>query len=118
MTRWDRWLLTALVGLILMSIPLTAQGTGEEADTAFVTGPAGRSRVPLDADGRYVIEGRCGRVVLVVANGELRCADSSCPDGWCVESGVLRPGHPIVCAPNGVSVVLGGSGEVLDAITR
>ncbi len=46
-----------------------------------------------------------GHVLIEIAEGRVRVAESSCPEQLCVRTGwVTRPGRPIVCLPNKVLV--------------
>jgi len=103
----------------LLSVPLVSVASSAQSDTAVVTGPEGRTVLDLSRDRRYEIQGRAGQLELRVAGGAVACVAATCPDHVCVKSGTARPGRPIVCAPNGVSVSLSGSREgAFDALSR
>ncbi len=120
MTRGDTVLVCLVAAMALFALPLSGALAGAPAqDVAVLQGPAGVTRVPLDQDASYVVEGSSGEVVFKVRDGALRCVTSTCPDHVCVRSGLLRPGAPIVCAPNGVTATLEARAEGdLDAISR
>ncbi|MDO8963051.1 MAG: NusG domain II-containing protein [Coriobacteriia bacterium] len=120
MTRGDRIVVAIVAVLAAAAWPLSALASSAQgADTVIVTAPHGSSRLPLDREGRVSIEGLHGPVTLVIENGSVRVADSSCPDGLCVHQGaVATPGGAIVCAPNAVSVRIGGGGDAPDAVVR
>ena len=124
MTRGDRLLIGLVALAIVVSVPVSAgalTGGGRTAATATVIGPAGTTTLDLRRDGTYTLEGRTGTVVLCVADGSVRCISADCPDGVCVRSGMARPGRPIVCAPNGVTVSVsrGKNGDrSVDAVSR
>lgn len=122
MTRADRILVAFLACLALLATPV-AMAREHRASTgavAVIVGPDGTRRIALDADGSYGVRGLRGRVVVVVENGAVRVAESSCRDQVCVRTGAIsRPGQAIACIPNGVSVTVEGGGEdELDAIVR
>lgn len=119
MTSADRALLVVLVALAVFAVPITRLVAGTSAGSAIVRGPHGRSVIELSESATYRVQGRTGEVVLGVVAGEVRVESSTCPDKLCVRSGALRAGRPIVCAPNGVTVVFGNvRGGALDAVSR
>lgn len=120
MTRADRMLLLGLVVLAVLSAPVAAIAT-RGSESAIISGPYGTTAVDLTRDATYVVDGRCGRVTFSVDGGRLSCVGAECPDHICVKSGWLRPGAPIVCAPNGVVAAFDsapGQGGALDAVSR
>ncbi len=119
MTRGDRILVAVVACVALLSAPLVSAASSGASVSAVVRAPAGRTVLDLTRDGRYEIQGRRGVVVLDVTSGEIAAVEADCPDGICVRTGTARPGRPIVCAPNGVSVAVSGGGEgALDAVSR
>jgi len=119
LTRGDILLLTAVVVLALLAFSLSNAVAGSGATEAIIHSPTGTTSVSLDETRRYEIEGAHGVVVLEVSDGHIRAVRADCPDHLCVKSGIAVPGRPIVCAPNGVSVtVYGSGGEELDAVSR
>lgn len=118
MTRGDVGIIGAILALVVGSLLLAATPLISTSE-ALLEGPSGVTRVALDEDASYVVEGELGTVTFTVEDGVMRCVDSSCPDRLCVRSGVLAPGRPIVCAPNRVIARLAatGSGD-LDAVSR
>lgn len=118
MTRADRLLLAALVLAAVLSVPLVAVAAraGEEV---VLRGPAGVTRVDVTRDATYRVKGLTGEVTFVAHDGEVRCVSSGCPDQVCVHTGTVRPGAPVVCAPNGViAECVGPHDGGLDAISR
>ncbi|MBS3957449.1 MAG: NusG domain II-containing protein [Clostridiales bacterium] len=119
MTRGDQILVAALLALALFSFLLIAALAPLDGDSVTIGGPEGVSDVSLRRTAVYRVEGRLGVVVVEVAEGRASVVDACCPDELCVRAGYARPGRPVVCAPNGVSVtVRGEGGEVLDAVSR
>lgn len=122
MTRGDRILILVVACVTLFSIPFVSMAStalAGKADRAVVDAPGGRTTLDLSRDARYEIQGHQGVLCLSVVAGEVRAVDADCPDRVCVRSGVARPGRPIVCAPNGVSVSLSGSSrDGVDAVSR
>lgn len=75
-------------------------------------------RLPLDADGEYMIGDGEKRNLLVISDGKARIAEASCPDHVCVKSGeVSFNGQTLVCLPNKVVVgIVGGSEGEVDGV--
>lgn len=120
MTRWDRILVIVIALLAVAAVPVTTALAGGVGDRVVITGPHGRTVLPIDVARRATVDGVLGPVEVVVEDGAVRVAGSSCPDRLCVRSGpVAAAGHAVVCAPNGVTVVVGGDDRgVLDAVVR
>lgn len=122
MTRADRILIAIVACIAIASVPLVYMASAIAAgsrNVAVVEAPGGRTVLDLTKDGLYEIQGRRGVLHLRVAGNEVRAVDAECPDQVCVRSGAARPGRPIVCAPNGVSVSLSGSPKGgVDAVSR
>jgi|GEM_PF-730719 len=123
MTRADIKLLFFLVLATVLAVPASSMAGGNTTGDAVIFGPSGTTTVSLDSPATYVIEGRIGQVVFEVRDGALECTSSTCKDKVCVHMGWVSPGHPVVCAPNGVSAMLvtgpNGAGEgELDAVSR
>lgn len=119
MTSGDRILVFLVAAAVLVSVPLVSLASSGQPGAVRLDAPGGSSEVSLVHDGRYVVEGRSGRVVVEVAAGAARVVEADCPDQLCVRMGRARPGRPVVCAPNGVSVSLSvQDGGALDAVSR
>lgn len=121
MTRGDRFLIGLVALAIVASVPISAAALVGGGHAARVKGPAGSTKLDLRHDGTYTIEGRTGDVVVRVTDGAARCVSADCPDKVCVHSGEARPGRPIVCAPNGVTVSVASDrtdDRSIDAVSR
>ena len=123
MTRWDIFLVVALLGLSVLAVPVALVSTPSNTPSVVVHGPGGETVIPLDAEGFYRIQGVSGEVVFEAHAGHVRCVRSSCDDKVCVHTGNVAPGRPIVCAPNGVTAVLSDESDAgrragLDAVSR
>ncbi|MDA3935937.1 MAG: NusG domain II-containing protein [Actinomycetota bacterium] len=119
LTRGDVGLLVILVIATLTAVPAMNIAAGYSDGTAIISSPSGTTTVDLDEPATYVIEGRTGVVTFRVSDEGLRCIDSDCADHICVRTGLVSVGHPVVCAPQGVTAMLsaGRSGDV-DAVSR
>lgn len=120
MTKWDRVLVIAIALMAITALPVATALAGGGADRVVITGPHGRTVLPIGVPRRVTVEGALGPVEVVISDGEVRVTESSCPDKLCVRSGpVAAAGHAVVCAPNGVTVVVGGDDRgVFDAVVR
>ena len=104
--------LAALLSLLpLAFLPRTggaARVTVSWHGETIYTGPLSDDAVIVSPDGRNTVRVEQGRVVM---------AHADCDDQLCVSQGAARPGRPIVCLPNELTVTVMGGGEAeLDAI--
>ena len=119
MTRGDAAIVGVVILCALASVPVALAGASAGSDAVIISGPGGTTAIDPRVDGAYAIEGRTGTVIVQASDGEVWVASADCPDRLCVRSGLVRPGRPVVCAPNGVSVRCAiGSGGGLDAVSR
>ncbi|HEY5517405.1 MAG TPA: NusG domain II-containing protein [Coriobacteriia bacterium] len=119
MTRGDRIVVAVVAVLAIAAWPLASMATGGDAAVAVISGPYATYRVPLDAARRLDVRGLHGTVTVVVGAGSVRVAESDCRDHLCVERGAIAAaGMAIVCAPNGVTVRIGGRADAPDALIR
>ena len=119
MTRGDRIVVMLVAALALAAWPLAGMASGHDASVAVIAGPRATYRVPLDATRRLDVRGLESTVTIVVEHGSVRVADSGCRDRLCVQSGAISAaGSAIVCAPNGVTVRIGGRADAPDALIR
>lgn len=119
MTRGDRVIIALVACIAIVSIPLVTMASSGPSASAVVQAPGGRTVLDLNRDAEYEIEGRHGVVCLEVRAGGVSAVEAQCPDQVCVRSGAVRAGRPVVCAPNGVSVMLSSSdGSGFDAVSR
>jgi hypothetical protein len=118
-TRGDRIVVALVAALALAAWPLAGIAAGNGAAVAVITGPYASYRVPLAAERRLDVRGLESTVTIVVEHGSVRVAESGCRDRLCVEQGaVAAPGGAVVCAPNGVTVRIGGESDAPDALIR
>ncbi len=119
MTRGDRLVVAFVALLAVLAWPATFLAASGPADVVVITGPRGTTEVPLSSERTLDIDGIHGSVLVRVEGGRVRVVESSCPDRICVRQGaVADAGGAIVCAPNGVTVTVGGGGGGLDAVVR
>lgn len=129
MTRADKLILLAVLGLALGSFTLIGLRRGAEV-------PPAQAQVVVEVDGRVVdtfplselkpgerrqVRGPLGYSVIIAGNDKVRMESSPCPDKVCVASGwISLPGEAIVCIPNHVVVRIVGSasGKSYDALTQ
>lgn len=94
-------LLAAALSLLPLPLLLCQDGAGARVTVAqhgavLYEGPLSRDATVETPDGGNVVE---------IRGGEARMAHASCPDGLCLH-GAARPGMPLVCLPNGVTVTV------------
>lgn len=118
MTRADRILILGLITVAVLCVPLVTWAA--PSDRVTISGPQGVTGVDPDKDATYAVAGRLGTVEVRVQAGRIRVRESCCADALCVRAGVLAPGKPLVCAPNGVVISYGSAPgeEALDAVSR
>jgi hypothetical protein len=105
--------------LAIAAWPLAGMAAGGDAAVAVVTGPNATYRVPLDTPRTLELTGLESTVTVVVEDGSVRVAESGCRDHLCVQRGAVdAAGDAIVCAPNGVTVRIGGRADAPDALIR
>lgn len=119
MTRADRTVIVLLAAFALAAWPL-AVAVAEDASQVTITGPLGKTVVPIGTDAVYEIDGALGTVTVTIKDGSAAVTESDCPDHVCVRTGAVRtPGSVIACVPNRVIVRVGGDDtDGLDARVR
>lgn len=119
MTRGDRIVVAVVALLALAAWPLASAAAGGAARVVVVSGPSATYRIPLDVPRRLEVRGLESTVTVVVEDGSVRVTDSGCRDRLCVRRGSVDvAGAAIVCAPNGVTVRIGGARNAPDALIR
>lgn len=121
MTSGDRIVLVLVLVAAIAAWPLAGFAAGSGAGRDVVIEAPGREvHVPLNVDRTIPVRGLRGTVTVRVEDGRVRVLDADCPDGLCVRQGTIgSPGGALICAPNGVSVWIGGGGgHGLDSIVR
>ena len=106
----------ALAALVLLLVLRLGAPAGQ---TAVVTTPDGTVTLSLASDTERTFTGSGDiRVTVEVRDGQVRVAQSGCPDQVCVRTGRLtRAGQVAVCLPHRVILKLTGtSTDGIDAI--
>jgi hypothetical protein len=117
-TRGDRIIVIAIALAALLAWPVLRLASASTAEVARISGPGGESELRLDAGRTVQVQGLHGTVTVSVGPSGARVISSTCPDKLCVQQGVVGAGGSIVCAPNGVSIRVGGGSNALDAVVR
>lgn len=119
MTRADRTLVAVLALAALAAFPLS-RALASAGDGVVVRSPAGVTVVPATDSRTLRVIGARGKMSVRVENGRACVLEADCPDQVCVRGGeVSARGRSVVCAPNGVTVTIGGEpDDAVDAIVR
>jgi hypothetical protein len=116
-TRGDRILVGAVLVVALALVPPTLGVASEDARVARVSAPGGTTAFALDEAGTHEFRGHVGEVVVTVGDAGAAIVHADCPNGDCLDMGpATRPGDAVVCAPNGVTIVVDGGPEVDDVV--
>lgn len=119
MKRGDRLVVVVVALAAVLSWPATLIAAAGRSDAFVVSGPGGRSSLSPRPDREVVVDGLRGPITLAVRDGAVRVISSPCPDQLCVHRGAVSgAGGAIVCAPGGVTVMVGGEDDALDAVVR
>ena len=106
----------ALAALVLLLVLRLGAPAGQ---TAVLTTPDGTVSLASDTERTFTGSGDI-RVTVEVRDGQVRVAQSGCPDQVCVHSGWLsRSGQSAACVPAGIAVqVTGETDDGIDAVAR
>lgn len=119
MTGGDRMVIAVVAALAIAAWPLAGMAAGGDSAVAVITGPNATYRVPLDTPRTLELTGLESAVTVVVEGGSVRVTESGCRDHLCVQRGAVgSAGDAIVCAPNGITVRIGGRADAPDALIR
>lgn len=99
----DLLVLLLLFGaLALFLLPLWSGSTGQ---TCTISWDDGETTLPLDTATTYTVESRGHTLVIAIADGSVRVAETTCPDGLCQGAGAIDgAGDMLVCVPAGVVI--------------
>ena len=108
--------LAVIFACTLAAKSLVGSDTGIYADV-YVKGEIVMS-VPLNTDALYAVPDT--RASIEVADGKIAVVENDCPNKICIKTGfVSRSGAAIVCAPNGITVIVrGGDPEYVTGVHR
>lgn len=112
------WLVAiGATALCAVSFPLFWQGG--RADKAIVRrGGEVFAELDLSRNRQLEVPGPLGATIIAVENGRVRVLSDPGPRQYCVRQGWLeRPGEIAICAPNEVSVQIGGGKSRYDSIS-
>lgn len=119
-TLGDRLLLILLIFISLSGIFFIKEVLPKPEDVSVEINGKPTYRYPLDADRLLYVEGPYGHLTVEVKNKEVRVVNATCPNKLCEHQGWITRGA-IICLPNRISVIVGGSWDSgdksVDAIT-
>ncbi|MCK9284513.1 MAG: NusG domain II-containing protein [Rhodocyclaceae bacterium] len=112
------WAVIALAALLVAaSFPLLWRG-GSASQAVVRRDGAIVAELPLTVHKKIVVEGPIGTTVIEVQPGRARVLSDPGPRQYCVRQGWLtRPNAVAICAPNHVSLVLGGGRSDHDSLS-
>ncbi|MDX1810475.1 MAG: NusG domain II-containing protein [Gammaproteobacteria bacterium] len=116
-TRGDKWLL-ALATSVVVILYFVFWGGNTQARHAEVL-VAGEKKYILDLneEKRVEIQGKLGKSIIEIRNGEIRFVESPCSSKQCIRSGWISQVNELAaCLPNGVSLHLVGPNARFDSI--
>ncbi len=88
--------------LLPLWLPLWSGSTGQ---SCTITWDGGETTLPLDTAVTYTVESRGHTLVIAIADGSVRVAETTCPDGLCQSAGAIDgAGEMLVCVPAGVVI--------------
>ena len=111
----DIIILATLLGVALVSlIPFLANRFSASETVVATIYRQGDKLMAVDlskeeGEREFPIQGTKTSLVVGVRKNAIKIIDSGCPSQYCVHMGYVdKPGLPIVCAYNGISIVLEG----------
>ena len=107
-----------LLGALLVGAAFPLLWTGGKAERAIVR-LDGKvvAEFPLTAPRRFAVAGPLGETLIEIAPGRARVLADPGPSQYCVQQGWLtRPSAIAICAPNHVSLSLGGPDSRHDSL--
>ena len=124
----DLFVLLAVIAVFLFPVRASVARSSASASIMRIeaTGPHG-STVRIEKIGSsqaercIAVKGVHGVTVIVIDHGQVRIAESACPDHYCIRQGTIRQaGEALVCMPNRVVVTLesGPDDRAIDAVNR
>lgn len=116
--RFQKGDLVAIAAVLMLAVAvLVAFLPGQDDAQAQVEIYRNGQRVktlPLSQDDSFTLEGDYTNLI-VVENGRVRVAESTCPGKDCVHSGSIgAAGRSLVCLPNGVEIRIVGKADGVD----
>lgn len=119
-TVWDRILLITLISISLSGLVFIKEVLPQPEDVSIEVNGKLTYRYPLASDRLLYVEGPYGHLTVEVKDKKVRVFDATCPNKLCEHQGWLTRGA-IICLPNRISVIVGGSWDsgdkTVDAIT-
>lgn len=119
LTIGDRILFIALVAISLIGIVLIKEALPQAKGVIIEIEGQVKYRYPVDIDRLVNVQSSRGSLNVEIKDKKVRVIDASCPNKLCERQGWISRGA-IVCIPNRISVIVGGSDEKnrkIDAIT-
>lgn len=99
-----------IVAVLIAAIAVAFLATTRiPSDVVTITTPNGKYEYDINIDRAIELE----HLTVHIQNGAVWVVGADCGDKTCERTGrINRAGQSIVCLPNGISVVIGGSGDL------
>ena len=113
MNRNDKLLIAGmLLAAALFFLLFSTWGSKTGSVAVIRVGGEEVSRIPLDRDGAYPVEGKLGESIIRIEEGSVRVETAPCPDLICVRHSAIRyQGEQIVCLPGRMIIEILGDAK-------
>lgn len=115
----DRIIFIVLITVSLLGITFIKDVLPDAKDVIIEIEGHTKYRYPIDIDRSVNVQSSRGSLTVEIKDKKARVIDASCPNKLCERQGWISRGA-IICIPNRISVIVGGSGKKnrkIDAIT-
>lgn len=119
LTIGDRIIFIVLITVSLLGIIFIKDVLPDAGNVVIEIEGHTKYRYPIDVDRLVNVKSSRGSLNVEIKDKKVRVIDASCPNKLCERQGWVDRGS-IVCLPNRISVIIGGSDEKnkkIDAIT-
>ena len=117
LSRADKLVIIFSLGLVISLYWLLWRGSSEAQEVEIIVDGEKQYILDLYTNTQIQVDGKHGRSMIEIKDGQVRFVSSPCSTGFCVRSGWQhQSGDFVACLPNGVSLHLAGGVKVYDAI--
>lgn len=115
----DRLLFVLLIAAAVAGLFISREAMSQSNDVIVEINGSPAYTFPLTTDRTFTVQGALWETVIEIKGRKVRIKEAHCPNRICVREGWVSKGA-IICLPNRVVVVVGGtgrSGKDIDAVT-